>query len=165
MLEIVDDEGSVLEDGSSGSILITDLHNRALPFIRYRIGDMGSLEAPPPGSVDPRTRLRSLEGRVNDTILLPSGKRAAGMTFYYISRRILESSGVLKEFVIHQKGIADFEFEVVTARPLRAEDEEMIHGILDRYLEPGLNLTIRRVESITRPASGKIKHFYSEMNQ
>jgi phenylacetate-CoA ligase len=165
MLEVVDDGGKLLEDGTSGSILITDLHNRALPFIRYRIGDLGTLAPPPRGSADPRTRLRSLEGRINDTIQLPSGKRAAGMTFYYISRRILESSGVLKEFVIHQKAIADFEFEVVTERPLGREDEEMIHGILDRYLEPGLNLTIRRVQSITRPASGKIKHFYSEMNQ
>jgi phenylacetate-CoA ligase len=165
MLEIVDEGGTVLPDGESGSILITDLHNRALPFIRYRIGDLGTLGGPAaPGTADPRKRLRSLEGRINDTILLPSGKRAAGMTFYYISRRILESSGVLKEFVIHQRGIADFEFEVVTDRPLERPDEDLIHGILDRYLEPGLNLRIRRVQSITRPVSGKIKHFYSELN-
>ena len=165
MLEIVDEGGTVLPDGQSGSILITDLHNKALPFIRYRIGDLGTLgPAAAAGSADARKRLRSLEGRVNDTILLPSGKRAAGMTFYYISRRILESSGVLREFVIHQRGIADFEFEVVTDRPLERPDEDLIHGILDRYLEPGLNLRIRRVQSITRPASGKIKHFYSELN-
>jgi phenylacetate-CoA ligase len=164
MLEIVDDAGAVLADGESGSILITDLYNRALPFIRYRIGDRGTLGPAAAGSADARKRLSSLEGRVNDTILLPSGKRAAGMTFYYISRRILESSGVLKEFVIHQRGIADFEFEVVTDRPLERPDEDLIHGILDSYLEPGLNLTIRRVQSITRPASGKIKHFYSELN-
>jgi phenylacetate-CoA ligase len=164
MLEIVDDSGAPLPDGESGSILITDLHNKALPFIRYRIGDLGTLGPGAAGSADARKRLMSLEGRVNDTILLPSGKRAAGMTFYYISRRILESSGVLKEFVIRQRGIADFEFEVVTDRPLERQDEDLIHGILDRYLEPGLNLTIRRVQSITRPASGKIKHFYSELN-
>ena len=164
LLEIVGDDGAPLEDGRPGSILITDLRNRAMPFIRYRIGDMGTLVSPLPGSPDVRKRLGSLEGRLNDTILLPSGKRAAGMTFYYISRRVLESSGVLKEFVIHQTGLADFVFDVVTDRPLERHDEDLIHGILDRYLEPGLNLTIRRVPAIERPASGKIKHFHSELN-
>jgi len=165
LLEIVDDDGNILPGGSTGSILITDLRNRAMPFIRYRIGDMGSLAAPPAESADARMRLRSLEGRTNDVIQLPSGKRAAGMTFYYISRRVLEASGVLKEFVIRQTAPADFTFDVVTERPLTHEDEELIHGILDRYLEPGLNLTIRRVERIVRPPSGKIRHFTSELPQ
>lgn len=163
LLEIVDDDGAPARDGRTGSILITDLRNRAMPFIRYRIGDAGTLDPPAPGAQDSRRRLRSLEGRINDTILLPSGKRAAGMTFYYVSRRILEASGVLKEFVIHQTGRSDFVFDVVTDRPLRGKDEELIHGILDRYLEPGLNLTIRRVPSIAREANGKLKHFTSEL--
>ena len=162
-LEIVDGDGAPLPEGNSGAILITDLRNKAMPFIRYKIGDMGTLAPVVTGRGDARKRLSSLEGRVNDVILLPSGKRAAGMTFYYVSRRILESSGVLKEFVIHQTGLADFVFDVVTERPLERHDEELIHGILDRYLEPGLNLTIRRVQAIDRPASGKIKHFYSDL--
>jgi phenylacetate-CoA ligase len=164
MLEIVDDGGAALPDGQSGSILITDLHNKAFPFIRYRIGDLGTLAPAVPGGGDARKRLRSLEGRVNDTILLPSGKRSPGLTFYYISRRILESSGVVKEFVIRQTGLADFVFEFVADRPLEPHEEDLIHGMMDRYLEPGLTLTLRRVQSITRPASGKIKHFYSEIN-
>jgi phenylacetate-CoA ligase len=164
MLEIVDDDGTALQDGKSGSILITDLHNKALPFIRYKIGDLGTLAPALPGSGDARKRLRSLEGRLNDTIVLPSGKRAPGLTFYYISRRLLESSGVVKEFVIRQTGLADFVFDFVADRPLERDEEDLIHGMMDRYLEPGLNLRIRRVSVIKRPASGKIKHFYSELN-
>lgn len=165
LVEIVDDDGKPVPRGASGSILLTDLRNRAMPFIRYRIGDMGSIGAAPQGSPDARTRLLSLEGRVNDVILLPSGRRAAGMTFYYVSRRVLEASGVLKEFVIRQTAPADFTFDVVTERPLTQADEELIHGVLDRYLEPGLHLTIRRLDAIARTPAGKLKHFTSELRQ
>ncbi len=164
-IEIVGEEGAVLGDGASGSILITDLHNRAFPFLRYRIGDLATVSPSVPGKPDGRKRLMSLEGRVNDTILLPSGNRSPGLTFYYISRRLLESSGVVKEFVIRQTGIADFVFEFVADRPLEPREENLIREMMDRYLEPGLHITLRRLPAIERPASGKIKHFYSELNR
>ena len=163
ILEIVGDGGRPLEEGRSGSILITDLHNKAFPFIRYRIGDLGTLAPAAPGGREVRRRLLSLEGRINDTIILPSGKRAPGLTFYYVSRRLLESSGIVREFVVRQTGLADFVFDFVADRPLEPHEEELIRAMMDRYLEPGLNLTLRRLPAIQRPPSGKIKHFYSEL--
>jgi phenylacetate-CoA ligase len=142
---------------------VTDLHNRAMPFIRYSIGDIGVLASSEHDGDFHRKRIVSLQGRVNDTIVLPSGKRSPGLTFYYISRSILESSGVLREFIIRQTGLSDFIFEIVSDRALTAEEEAAIKAKMDLYLEPGLHLTIRRVPAIVRPPSGKIKHFYSEL--
>jgi len=162
-IEAVDEAGHPVTDGVSGALLITDLRNRAMPFIRYSIGDVGSLGASSGKEPGVRRRLITLDGRVNDTIVLPSGKRSPGLTFYYISRSVLESSGVLREFIIRQTGLRDFVFDVVSDRPLTSREEAVVKEKMDLYLEPGLNLTINRVPSIQRSGSGKIKHFFSEL--
>jgi phenylacetate-CoA ligase len=43
IVEIVDDAGQPVPPGLQGRVLITNLHNYAMPFIRYDIGDIGSL--------------------------------------------------------------------------------------------------------------------------
>ncbi len=160
--EIIDDENKPIPNGQEGNIVITDLDNKAMPFIRYKIGDIGIISTK--SSSDGKSRvLEKLLGRENDTIILPSGKRSPGLTFYYISRSILESSGVLKEFIIRQTSVDKFEYDVVSDRDLNLQEIKEIRGQMHKYLEPGLKLTINRVKTIKRPRSGKIKHFYSEI--
>jgi phenylacetate-CoA ligase len=158
---ILSEEIAYLETTGSGDLLATSLHNYAFPIIRYRIGDVAQLTS---DRIDGKYRcLVRLDGRVNDTILLPSGRRAAGLTFYYISRSILERSGALREFIIRQTAPDTFVLDVVADRDLTAEELATIQAETTRYLEPGLNVTIQRVPQLNRPESGKIKHFYSEL--
>jgi len=42
LIEVVDDDSQPCQ-GELGNIIVTDLHNRSMPFIRYMIGDVGSL--------------------------------------------------------------------------------------------------------------------------
>lgn len=158
---ILSEEIAYLETTESGDLLATSLHNYAFPIIRYRIGDVAQLTSDRIGGKY-RCLVR-LDGRVNDTIVLPSGRRAAGLTFYYISRSILERSGALREFIIRQTALDTFVLDVVADRDLTAEELATIQAETTRYLEPGLNVTVRRVPHLTRPESGKIKHFYSEL--
>ena len=158
---ILSEEIGYFETNDEGELLVTSLHNYAFPIIRYRIGDVAALAS---DRVDGKYRcLRELHGRVNDTIVLPSGKKAAGLTFYYVSRSILERSGALREFIIRQTAKDTFVFEVVADRDLTEEEVATIRVETARYLEPGLTVTIQRVERLDRPESGKIKHFYSEL--
>ena len=161
-IEIVDDGGSMVEIGEEGKILITDLHNKAMPFIRYEVGDTGVLKFQESNN---ELVLSKLTGRTNDTIMLPSGKKSPGLTFYYISRSILESSGILKEFVIRQVAIDIFIFDIISDRNLTENEKRKIQKKMDIYLEPGLTLKINRLNTIKRPKSGKLKHFYSEINE
>ena len=39
-LEIVDDNGQPVTDGEMGNVLVTCLTNKALPIIRYKLGDL-----------------------------------------------------------------------------------------------------------------------------
>lgn len=158
--EIVDDNGMVLPAGTEGNLLTTSLFNHAYPMVRYQIGDMAILNG------RDQTIYRSIDslmGRTNDTVKLPGGKQSAGLTFYYISRSILESTEVLKEFIIRQTALDSFVFDIVSDRDLSSSEVQEIKDKMDLYLQPGLKLTINRVPFIERPASGKLKHFYSEL--
>ena len=44
IVEIIDDNGNEVELGQEGRIVVTDLDNYMMPFIRYECGDIGSLK-------------------------------------------------------------------------------------------------------------------------
>jgi len=75
VLEIVDDADTSLPPGKEGRILLTNLHNYGMPFIRYENGDAGSFvaEACPCGRALPL--LSHVVGRRFDVIHTPSGRR------------------------------------------------------------------------------------------
>jgi len=155
-------EETLFTETLNGKILSTSLYNTTLPMIRYETGDIGIIEKERVGIY---RILRQLHGRTNDMIILPSGKTAAGLTFYYISRSVLETSGILKEFIIRQTGLNEFTFDIVSDRDLTTEEKELVKQKISLYLEPGLDIILNRVQHIERPASGKLKHFYSELNR
>lgn len=155
-------DAKVNAEKSQGELLLTSLYNKAMPFVRYQIGDVATLRH---DANEKYNWIESLDGRVNDFAKLPSGKTAPGMTFYYISRSILESGGGFKEFIIRQTAIDTFEFDVVSDEPLSEVKRDEIIQIMNKYLEPGLKLVIHQVPKINRPNSGKIKHFYYQVPQ
>lgn len=148
-----------IDDGHDREELVcTSLFNMAFPIIRYRIGDIVRIE-----KEHGRTVFHEIKGRTNDIIRLPSGKLAAGLTFYYVSRSVLEATGALKEFIIIQRSPSEFEFRISADRLLSSVEEELIREKTALYLEPGLRISFKYESRISRPASGKIKHFYSVM--
>jgi len=155
-IEILDESGGKLTGGGEGRIILTALHNKAMPFIRYEIGDTAVIEPS-----DSKIIIKKLLGGVNDIIQLPSGEKSSGITFYFISRGVLERSGNLREFIIKQIEINKFVFEVVSDEDISEKDKAELQKKMDIYLEPGLNIEINRVEKIERTKAGKMKHFHS----
>lgn len=76
----------------------------------------------------------------------------------------MEHNNFVREFIVRQIALDTFVFDVVTDKDLNSDEIKSLEDKLEEYLEPGLKLIINRVEKINRPASGKIKHFYSEIN-
>ena len=151
------DELLHVENDLDGNIIITDLNNKAFPFIKYNIGDRGEVFQNASGKI----YIRKLTGRINDQILLPSGRKSPGLTFYYISRSILEKTTDIKEFIIIQKELDLFVFEIVSTKHITDKIVMELRKQMDLYLEKGLRLKINRVKAIDRPIGGKLKHFYS----
>lgn len=155
-IEVLNDEGRLVATGEEGEIVITSLYNKAMPLIRYRLGDRIILKD---GLVSGRRAIKSVTGRTNDVALLPSGKRVPGLTFYYVSKTLLEQGGFIREFVIKQVSPNGFHFEYVAIQTLASRQKQEIQKLMDQYLEPGLTATFERKERIERTAAGKFKHF------
>ncbi|MDD5149157.1 MAG: phenylacetate--CoA ligase family protein [Flavobacterium sp.] len=159
-VEILDDNNIVLPYGKEGRIVITSLFNKAHPFIRYDIGDIGILDEK---STPKKPILKKLIGRTNDIAILPSGKKSPGLTFYYVTKSIIEDDGNVKEFIIKQTKIDTFDIEYVSKTELNLEQIHKIEDAIALYLEKGLVFTFVRKEKLERSKSGKLKQFVSLM--
>ncbi|MGV3697699.1 phenylacetate--CoA ligase family protein [Flavobacterium sp.] len=157
-VEILDDENNVLPYGKEGRVVITSLYNKAHPFIRYDIGDVGILDEK---STSKKPILKKLIGRTNDIAVLPSGKKAPGLTFYYVTKSIIEDDGNVKEFVIKQTKIDTFDIEYVSGVELTETQIQQMEKAITTYLEPGLTFSFTRKQKLERSKSGKLKQFVS----
>ena len=71
LVEVIDPKtGEQLEPGERGELTITMLQKEALPMIRYRIGDISSIdeEICPCGRTSPR--IKRIQGRVDDMLII-----------------------------------------------------------------------------------------------
>ncbi|MFK8059954.1 MAG: phenylacetate--CoA ligase family protein [Polaribacter sp.] len=155
-VEIINDHKSV-RIGEVGDIVITSLYNKANPFIRYKIGDRGAIK-----KINSKTIiLEKLEGRREDVIQLPSGKTAPGLTFYYITKSVMEDSGNIKEIKVIQHKIDSFLIEYVADKKLEPTEEIQIKEALENYLEPNLCINFKKLDTLKRTKIGKLKQFTS----
>ncbi|MDO5978832.1 phenylacetate--CoA ligase family protein [Flavivirga spongiicola] len=157
-VEVLDENNNVLPNGEEGRLVITSLYNKTQPFIRYDIGDIGVLSQK---STPKKPILEKLIGRTNDMASLPSGKKAAGLTFYYITKSIIEDDGNVKEFVIVQLKLDTFKIYYVSDIDISQNKMTMIKNEMENYLENGLTILFERQTALKRLKSGKLKQFSS----
>ncbi|MDA9885772.1 phenylacetate--CoA ligase family protein, partial [bacterium] len=160
LVEIVDAGGNLVPHGKDGRVVITSFYNKAHPFIRYDIGDIGSLSQQ---STARQPVLEKLTGRTNDIVILPSGKKAAGLTFYYITKSVIENDGNVSEFIIEQITLDNFMVKYVSKNRLTDEQESNVSNEIETYLEPGLKIDFKKVKVLKRTKAGKLKQFVSKL--
>lgn len=157
-IEILDEANHPVPLGQEGRIVLTSLYNKAHPFIRYEVGDIGILSEK---STSKKTILEKLVGRTNDIARLPSGKVVPGLTFYYVTKTVIEDDGDITEFVVRQTHLDTFEIDYVGQGTLSRKRTQEIQKALDQYLEPGLRIIFNKFDKIERSKSGKLKQFTS----
>lgn len=157
-VEILDENNNPVPHGTEGKIVITSLFNKAHPFIRYEIGDIGILDEK---STPQKPILKKLIGRTNDVAILPSGKKSPGLTFYYVTKSIIEDDGNVKEFIIKQTKIDTFKIDYVSENELTSEQIHKIKQAINLYLEPNLSFSFTRKTVLERTNRGKLKQFQS----
>lgn len=110
--EFLDDGGYSVASGENGHIILTDLWNYAMPFIRYDAGDMGV----PTDRTCPCGRglplLEKITGRTVEQIVLPDGKRLPGL----LLTDIFEHGDVvtaIQDYQIVQEKVDEFVVNIV----------------------------------------------------
>ena len=155
-VEVLDNKNNILPYGKEGRIVITDLFNKAHPFIRYDIGDIGIIN-----EVDGVPILEKIIGRKEDYVILPSGRKAPGLSLYYVTKSVMEDSGNIKEVKVIQTKIDLLEVHYVSKVNLNDNQKNDIQHAVTNYLESNINLEFIRKEALERTARGKLKQFTS----
>jgi phenylacetate-CoA ligase len=100
VLELLDPDGEEVPDGEAGSVVLTDLFNRATPLIRY--GGLGDYAVRREGRCScgrPLPLLARVEGRMVDSVVLPDGQ----IVHPYSLTLALEDIPHLNQFQIRQE--------------------------------------------------------------
>jgi len=71
--EVLGEDGRHVNTGEVGEVVVTGFHNRAMPFIRYRTGDLALFN----GETDGIVRLGKIVGRAQDYVIAENGERVS----------------------------------------------------------------------------------------
>jgi phenylacetate-CoA ligase len=74
-IRLIDERGQTVEPGRQGEVVVSNLYNRAMVLLNYRLGDLGVLATKPCPCSRNLPLLEKLGGRVYETIRLPDGRR------------------------------------------------------------------------------------------
>lgn len=163
-VEFLDNNGNEVPEGEMGEMVLTTMRSPAMPFIRYRIGDLGR---PGPDRCSCSIGfplLQSFDGRSDDSFILPSGRFVSSLkilnTFTMFIKKYLH---LMEEFKVIQKEKDLIVIELVKGREYRDDQfQELIdklHGILG---EP-VTISVEVVESIQTEGSIKRKAIESRV--
>jgi phenylacetate-CoA ligase len=152
-------EGQQVSSGELGKIVITDLFNYAMPFIRYEIGDLGvpSDEMCSCGRGLPL--MKAIEGRTTDLLRRSDGGYISSPGFTVALGKLKK----IKQFQIIQKKIGSVTVKVVKGTHYTDEDSELLEQVVKRYLGEDTKIDIQFVDSIPTAPSGKYRFTISEV--
>jgi len=127
-------------------LLLTNLVSYSLPFIRYRVGDMGSITCRPCACGRPGQRVVSLRGRARDLLRLPGGGVIHGSM---VNKLMFEVKGLAAYRVVQQE---DYSL-IVRVSVGGLEDFGQVAQRLGLVLDKGLAGLTFRIEQMPLPAA------------
>lgn len=174
LVEILDDQGQRVPDGIEGDVVVTNLFNWTMPFIRYELGDRATLRKTSEticscGHGGPMMKI--LAGRADDFIHLPSGRRVSPRTIlglvYKASQRGPDlTSYYLSRFRVEQTALDSIQVLIVPSDH-QAHEQVPISAIQQafRTLDPGLQIRIEIVDSLPSSDAAKFRTIISRVEQ
>jgi phenylacetate-CoA ligase len=145
-----------------GEILVTDLSNEVMPFIRYRIGDMG---APMDGMCScgrGLPRMQMVAGRVTDFVHTPNGRWLSGVA---INTYLIAQIPGVRQAQILQEKCDHIRFRLISSGPDVTSAENFLHDQVKKMFGAGMSHSVEWVSNIAPEASGKTRVTISRCTQ
>ena len=175
-VEIVDEQRREIADSrhkgkggeDRGSIIITSLNNKAMPFIRYEIGDYGRLYPNMECPCGNKEMVLALEsGRDNDSIVRSDGSKISSYEIVKLFDIVnSHTEGAIKQFYVEQR-----DYDVFCIRLYVEEDmeDEVVSEVYDciRYtVLAGADIEIELTAGLwANDKTGKYKYFKNNIRK
>jgi len=155
VVELLRSDGSPAAPGETGEIVLTDLHNRAMPLIRYRVGDFG-VRGSPCGCGRAFPVLEKVWGRAYDFVEDETGRRYHGEFFMYVFEDLRSQGIPIGQFQVTQRDARHIEVQFTAEAEMQASAREKIAATVGARL-PGVAFELEQVAEIPRELSGKMR--------
>ncbi len=147
-------DGKPAEPGESGELYVTALHLHTMPFIRYRLGDLVTVDKVV-GRGETVRSLRTIDGRTTEHFQLPDGRPLHPCVF---SDLIKDSGLPVRRFQIIQQRRDDFLIRLVflnSATP----DLDPFRNQVAQALGPGIAVRTEPLDTLQPPAGAKFRPY------
>lgn len=158
-VEVLDQNGKPTNE--PGRIVITNLDNFAMPFIRYENGDIGELSniKCPCGNNQPR--IKSIQGRVTELIILKDKSKVRGGFFTDIIAELnSKESEKIKRFQVYQEKEGQIEFRVESSKKISNLFLQKLNTTLLRFFS---DVQIKVMKNIPNEPNGKFRYLISRI--
>jgi phenylacetate-CoA ligase len=147
-------DGRDAEPGEMGEVIITDLNNFCMPFIRYRVGDlavaMDNRQPSPCGRG--LSRIGKIEGRVQAIIVGTNGNYLPGTFFAHLFK---DYDHIVSQYQVVQEQLGEIILKIVKAQRFSDQGFREIEDQLRRYLGQDIKITLEYVDLIPLGRTGK----------
>jgi phenylacetate-CoA ligase len=160
-VEIGDDDGRVVEHQQVGNILVTELTNYGMPFIRYRIEDRAaSLEGQCTcGRSLPL--LDKIDGRESDFVLRPDGKKVSGIS---LTDNFGANIPGAEQVQIVQDQLDHIIVRLVRGRDFDSQSISAVQGLVLRFFGEDMRFSCEYLKEIPLESNGKARFVISEIS-
>ncbi len=147
-------DGRPAQPGEVGEVVVTDLNNFCMPFIRYRIGDLAEAIDNSQPSICGRglPRIGNIQGRVQSIIQGTDGHFVPG-TFF--AHALKEYDYAISRFQVVQEEPGAIKFRVVKAARYSDDTMDEIKALIRRYLGESLRIDVVFEDQIAMVRTGK----------
>jgi phenylacetate-CoA ligase len=153
LVEVVDEAGNLVADGTPGRLVVTPFYNHAMPLIRYELGDYGFMAATPCGCGRTLPTLAKVLGRARAIFRYVDG--SAG----WPNVRSWEIADFVRfsQYQLVQLTRTRLELRYVPVEPEGAVDLDGLNAYLRRRLHASVEATVAPMAEIPRSAGGKFE--------
>jgi len=151
-IEFLKDDGSHAESGEEGSIIITDLMNKAMPFIRYRVEDVGVPLDKKCSCGRGLPLMRNVAGRVADFLVKKDGTKVAGIS---IIENTLTNIPGIEQMQIIQNNTDNIILNIVPDSNFTKERESELKEYFVKLFEAKIH--VEKVQTVEPEKNGKYR--------
>ena len=152
IVELLDENGHEVSEEAEGEVVVTHLDSFDYPFIRYRLGDTALRQGGRCPCGVAFSRLKSITGRDDARIRLPSGRWITGMVF-----QELRTVPWLSAFRIVQDDPTSVKLQVVPKSTIQnGELKDLVAKVSD-LIQGKLTVIFEALDKLERDKSGKLR--------
>lgn len=166
IVEVLDEQDRPAPQGAEGELVVTDLDNWAMPFIRYRLGDRASLLGEDCPCKRTLPLMSHVRGRSLDMIRGADGRLVTGIYFIKLLRgggegMVAYPALGIQQYQLRQAADGGLRILIVCDRPPDHVALEELRRAFVEKLGP-LPFSVEKVPAIPVEASGKRRIIVSE---